>query len=70
MRNVGRSDIRGRVLVSVRGGKSHTRTANRRAIVESAMKNAKTSFEIEGHRYRQSDWSKIMHIASELESVI
>jgi len=70
MRNIGRSDISGHVSVAIRGGKACTRTVTRRSIIESAMNNAKTSFEIEGHRYSKSDWSKIMHIASELESVI
>lgn len=43
---------------------------SRRSIAESAMKNAKISYEIDGHRYSDDDWSKIMYIADQLEAVI
>ncbi|WP_447887369.1 hypothetical protein [Serratia fonticola] len=58
------------VTVYIRGAKAGSRSVSRRSIAESAMSNAKTSFEIEGHRYSKSDWSKIMKIADELEAVI
>jgi len=62
--------VTGTVTVKIRGGKSGSRNVSRRSIAKSAMDNAKTSFEIEGHRYRNSDWSKIMRIAGQLEAVI
>lgn len=65
-----RSYVKGIVTVKIRGGKSGSHNVSRRAIAKSAMDNAKISFEIEGHRYRNSDWSKIMRIASQLEAVI
>lgn len=65
-----RSDASANVTVIIRGGKSGSRTVNRRSIVQSAMSNARTSFEIEGHHYSDADWSKIMLIADQLEEVI
>ncbi|ARA21126.1 MULTISPECIES: hypothetical protein [Proteus] len=58
------------VTVYIRGKKAGSRTMSRKAIAHSAMNNAKASFEIEGHRYSNSDWSKIMKIADQLEAVI
>ncbi len=58
------------VTVKIRGGRSGSHNVSRRSIAQSAMNNAKTSFEIEGHRYSNSDWSKIMRIAGQLEAVI
>lgn len=58
------------VTVYIRGKNAGSRTMSRKAIARSAMNNAKTSFEIEGHRYSNSDWSKIMKIADQLEAVI
>ena len=60
----------GDVTVYIRGGKSGSRSVSRSSITQSAMSNARTSFEIEGHRYSESDWSKIMQIADQLEAVI
>ncbi|MDR7342417.1 hypothetical protein J2X14_000805 [Pantoea alhagi] len=65
-----RNDASGNVTVFIRGGKSGSHRVSRRAIAQSAMLNARTSFEIEGHRYNDNDWSKIMHIADQLEAVI
>ncbi|WP_430690591.1 hypothetical protein [Klebsiella quasipneumoniae] len=65
-----RRDAKGNVTVVIRGGNSGSRSVSRRSIAQSAMSNAKISFEIEGHRYSDSDWSKIMHIADQLEAVI
>lgn len=65
-----KSDASGNVTVIIRGGKSGSRSVGRRSIAQSAMSNAKTSFEIEGHRYSDADWSKIMQIADQLEAVI
>lgn len=63
-------DASGNVTVIIRGGKSGSRSVSRRSIVKSAMSNAKTSFEIEGHSYSDADWLKIMRIADQLEAVI
>ncbi|OAD97821.1 hypothetical protein [Pantoea sp. OXWO6B1] len=65
-----RCEVTGIVTVKIRGGKSGSRNVSRRSIAKSAMDNAKTSFEIEGHHYSNSDWSKIMRIADQLEDVI
>ncbi|HDL7313832.1 TPA: hypothetical protein U5E38_004208 [Yersinia enterocolitica] len=65
-----RNDASDNVTVIIRGGKSGSRSVSRRSIAQSAMSNAKTSFEIEGHRYSDADWSKIMRIADQLEAVI
>ncbi len=65
-----RNDVTGTVTVKIRGGRSGSQNVSRRSIMQSAMRNAKISFEIEGHRYSNSDWSKIMRIASRLEAVI
>lgn len=65
-----RCDATGNVTVIIRGGKSDSRRVSRHSIAQSAMNNAKTSFEIEGHRYSDADWSKIMRIADQLEAVI
>ncbi|ENP9363641.1 hypothetical protein ACENH5_000546 [Escherichia albertii] len=65
-----RGDATGTVKVVIRGGKSGSRNVSIRSITQSAMSNAKTSFEIEGHCYSDADWSKIMHIADQLEAVI
>lgn len=59
-----------KVTVYIRGSNASSRSVSRRSIEESAMNNAKTSFEIEGHRYSDSDWSKIMRIANLLDAVI
>ncbi|AKG71376.1 hypothetical protein WN53_20855 [Serratia fonticola] len=59
-----------KVTVYIRGLNAGSRSVSRRSIEESAMNNAKTSFEIEGHRYSDSDWSKIMRIADQLDAVI
>ncbi|MFS7193673.1 hypothetical protein AB6864_14370 [Serratia proteamaculans] len=65
-----RNNTSGNVIVYIRGPNGGPRTVSRRSIAESAMNNAKTSLEIEGHRYSDSDWSKIMKIADQLENVI
>lgn len=64
------NDATGTVTVIIRGGKSGSRNVSIRSITQSAMNNAKTSFEIEGHHYSDADWSKIMRIADQLEAVI
>lgn len=58
------------VTVYIRGKNTNSRTVSRKAIARSAMNNAKTSFEIEGRRYSNSDWFKIIKIADQLEAVI
>lgn len=63
-------DVTSTVTVKIRGGRCGSRNVSRRSITTSAMNNAKTSFEIEGHSYSNSDWSKIMRIADRLEAVI
>ena len=63
-------DVTSNVTVKIRGGRCGSRSVSRRSITNSAMNNAKTSFEIEGHSYSNSDWSKIMRIADRLEAVI
>lgn len=65
-----KSDAAGNVTVIFRGGKSGSLSVSRQAIAQSAMKNARTSFEIEGHHYSDADWSKIMLIADQLDAVI
>lgn len=59
-----------KVTVYIRGSNAGSRIVSRSSIARSAMSNAKTSLEIEGHRYKRSDWSKIMVIADQLETVI
>lgn len=58
------------VTVYIHGSNTGSRKVSRRSIAESAMKNAKISFEIDGYRYSNSDWSKIMRLVDELEAVI
>ncbi len=65
-----RGNASGNVTVYIRGSNAGSRTVSRRSIAESAMNNAKASLEIEGRRYSDSDWSKIMSIAEQLEAVI
>lgn len=65
-----RSKTTDNVTVYIRGLNACSRIVSRRSIVQSAMNNAKISFEIEGHRCNDSDWSKIMRIADQLEAVI
>lgn len=66
-----RCAVNGNVTVVIRGRDSGSRSSvSRRSITTSAMSNAKTSFEIEGHRYSDADWSKIMKIADQLDDVI
>lgn len=65
-----RCDATDTVTVIIRGRKSGSRRVSRSSIAQSAMNNAKTSFEIEGHRYSEADWSKILRIADQLEAVI
>lgn len=59
-----------RITVYIHGSNAGSRKVSRRSIAESAMKNAKISYEIDGHRYSDDDWSKIMYIADQLEAVI
>ncbi len=65
-----RGNASSEVTVFIRGTNASSRVVNRRDIARSAMNNARTSFEIEGHRYRDSDWTKIMRIADQLDAVI
>lgn len=65
-----RFDTSSTVTVFIRGTNAGSRVVKRCDIADSAMNNARTSFEIEGHRYRDADWSKIMKIADQLEAVI
>ncbi|HHQ6632590.1 TPA: hypothetical protein ACSTL1_004110 [Serratia fonticola] len=51
------------VIVYIRGSNVGSRTVSHRSIAESAMNNARTSPEIEGHHCSDSDWSKIMQLA-------
>lgn len=61
---------RDKITIFIRGKDGGSRVVSRSSIALSAMKNAKVSLEIEGRYYSDSDWSKIMHIADQLEKVI
>ncbi|EEV5627109.1 hypothetical protein ACEOS4_005110 [Escherichia coli] len=68
--NSSRNKVSDTVTVYIRGGKASSRKVSRHSITQSAMNNAKTSFEIEGHRFHDSDWLKIVTIADQLDNVI
>lgn len=61
---------RDKITIFIRGANASSRRVSRKSITISAMNNAKTSLEIEGHHYSDSDWSKIMYLAEQLEKVI
>lgn len=65
-----RGNASSKVTVYIRGANAGSKVVKRSDITRSAMNNARTSFEIEGHHYRDSDWLKIMRIADELAAVI
>ncbi|CAI2024828.1 Uncharacterised protein [Serratia fonticola] len=65
-----RGNVSDNVTVYIRGSNAGSHIVSRRSIEESAMNNARISVEIEGRRYSDSDWSKIMSIAEQLEAVI